>query len=91
MLRRKLAAGPGCHTDHQRHGELPARHVRDRGRIVQDLVEGEQAEVAGHDLDDRSHSRHRRTDAGADEGALGQGRVAQPLLAQLFGQTFVTA
>ena len=76
----------GGHADHQRHRELPARHVRDRGRVVHDLVEREQAEVAGHDLDDRPQAGHRRADAGADEAVLGQRRVADALRAELLEQ-----
>ena len=35
--------------------ELAAGHVQQRGGVVEDLVEREQAEVDGHDLDDRPH------------------------------------
>ena len=56
------------------------------GRVVQDLVEREQAEVDGHDLDDRAHPAERGADAGADEGRLRQRRVADPLGAELLEQ-----
>ena len=39
VLRGDPPAAPGRHPDHQRHGELAARHVRDRGGVVDDLVE----------------------------------------------------
>ena len=39
MLRRQLPAGAGGHADDERHVELAARHVADRRRIVDDLVE----------------------------------------------------
>ena len=87
MLGGELAAGAGRHADDQRHGKLAARHVRDGRRIVEDLVEGEQAEIAGHDLDDRAQSGHRRADAGADEGALGKRRVADAARAEFVEQS----
>jgi len=46
-----------CHADHERDVELTAGHVQQRGRVVEDLVEREQAEVHGHDLDDREIGR----------------------------------
>ena len=76
MLGRQLPPGTGRHADHQRHAELAAGHVPDRGRVVHDLVEGEQREIDRHDLDDRPHAAHRRADARAGEGGLGQRRVA---------------
>ena len=76
MLGRKLAAGAGRHADHQRHAELVTRHVAHRGRGVEDLVEGEQAEVHRHQLDDRAHAGHRGADAGAGEAGLRQWRIA---------------
>jgi len=86
MLRGELAAGAGRHADHQRHRHLAAGHVRDGGGVVQDLVEGEQAEVAGHDLDDGPQPGQRRTDAGADETVLGQRRVDDALGTELLQQ-----
>ena len=56
--------------------QLPAGHVRQRRGVVDDLVEREQAEVDGHDLDDRPHPGERGADAGADERGLRQRRVA---------------
>ena len=86
MLRGELAPAAGGHPDHDRHGELPAGHVRDRGGAVHDLVQGEQREVDGHDLDDPPHPTEGRTDPGADEGELRQRRVADPLRAELSEQ-----
>ena len=86
MLGRELAAGAGGHADHERHVELTARHVQQRGRGVHDLVERQQAEVDRHDLDDRSHPAERRADAGADEARLRQRRVAHPVATELLVQ-----
>jgi hypothetical protein len=57
MLRGELLARTGRHADHQRHAELPARHVPDRGGRVHDLVERQQAEVDRHQLDDGPQPR----------------------------------
>ena len=54
--------------------------------MVHDLIEGEQAEVDRHHLDDRTHPPHRRADAGADEGGFGERRVAHPLGTELLEQ-----
>ena len=86
VLRRELAATAGRHPDHQRHRELAARHVRQRRRAVDDLVQREQAEVAGHDLDDRAQARDRGADTGADEAVLGQRRVDDALRPELLEQ-----
>ena len=82
MLGGKLAAGPGRHADHQRHAELITRHVADRGRGVEDLVEREQAEIYGHQLDDRAHAGHRGADAGAGEAGFRQWRIADAFRAE---------
>ena len=67
-------------------GELAARHVAERRRVVHDLVEGQQAEVDRHDLDDRPHAAERGADAGADERGLRERRVADALGPELLEQ-----
>ena len=79
VLRRELSAGARRHADHERDAHLPAGHVAQRRRVVEDLIEREQAEVHGHDLDDRPHAGDRRADPGADEGRLRERRVADAL------------
>ena len=88
MLCGKLPPGAGRHADHQRHGELAARHVRDGRGVVDDLVQRQKAEIHCHDLDDRTHTRDRRTNPGTDITALGQRRVANRVFAQFVCQTF---
>jgi hypothetical protein len=61
--------------------------VQQRRSVVHDLVECEQAEVDGHDFDDRSHAAERGTDAGANERRLGQRSVANSIGAELLQQT----
>ena len=86
MLGCELASGTGGHADHDRHVQLPARHMAQRRRIVHDLVEGEQAEIHRHHLDDWPHAVQRRTDARAHEGGFGERGVADALLAELLQQ-----
>ena len=86
MLRGKLAACAGRHADHQRHAELAARHVAHRGRVVEDLIEREQAEIHRHHLDDRAHAGHGRADPRPDEAGLRERRVANALGAELVQQ-----
>ena len=91
MLRRELAAGAGRHADDQRDAELSAGHVTDGRRVVDDLVERQQAEIDRHHLDDRPHAAEGRADAGADERGLRQRRVADPLRPELLEQPLLTA
>lgn len=86
MLGTKLASGPGSHPDHQRHVELAAGHVQQGCGVVHDLVEGQEAEVDGHDLHDGSHPAERGADPGADEPGLGQRGVADPFRPELLQQ-----
>jgi len=42
VLRRKLVAGPARHANHHRYFGLAAEHVTDLGRVVHDLVVGDE-------------------------------------------------
>ena len=86
VLGSELATGTGGHADDERHVALPTGHVQQRGRVVDDLVEGEQAEVDRHDLDDRPHPADGRTDACTDECRLRQGCVTDSLGPELLEQ-----
>src|ERR671915_403997 len=79
----ELVARALRHADHDRHLDLAAEHVADRRRVVDDLVHREQREVDGHDLDHRPQADHGRADAHADDGVLGDRRVAHALLAEV--------
>ncbi len=54
--------------------------------VVEDLIQRQQAEVHGHDLDYRTHAAQGRADAGADEAGFGQRGVADALGAELLQQ-----
>ena len=86
MLSGELPAAAGRHADDQRDTELPARHMAKRRRVVDDLIEGQQAEVDRHDFDDGPQPAQGRADPGTDEGRFRQRRVAHPLRAELFQQ-----
>ena len=86
MLGRQLAAGARRHADHEGHVHLAAGHVEQGGGVVHDLVEGEQAEVHRHDLDDGPHSADGGADARTDECRLRQRRVADALGTELVEQ-----
>ena len=88
MLRRELSSATGGHADDERNAELAARHVAQRGGIVDDLIQGEQAEVDRHHLHDRPHAADGCADARTDEGRLGERRVAHALRPELLEQSF---
>ena len=70
MLRGQLPTGPCGHPNNERHVELPAGHVEQRGGSIHQLIERQQAEVDCHDFDDRTEPSECGTDAGADEPRL---------------------
>jgi hypothetical protein len=66
----------------------------DLGRVVDDLVHGDQDEIERHDLHYRAPTEHRGPDRGAHEALLGDRRVANaiaPPLLQEAGREFVGA
>lgn len=75
MLCRQLPPDAATHPNHDGDVQLAARHVQERGGVVDDLVEGQQAEIDGHHLHNRAHPGHRR----ADKAGLGQRHVHDSL------------
>ena len=75
-------ADRGAHD--QRHRDLSAGHVAHLGDVVDDLVEGQQEEVAVLHVDDRPHAHHRGAAGDAEEAEFGDRRVdhavGKPLL-----------
>ena len=82
----QLLARTRRHADHQRHAELTARHVPDRGGGIHDLIQRQQAEVDGHHLDDRAHASGGRADAGTDKTGFAERGVADPVLPEFVHQ-----
>jgi len=60
-------------------------HLR---RGVDDLVDRQEGEVEGHELDDWSEACHRRTDTQSGEAEFADGRVYNPLIPELSQQAF---
>src|SRR5690625_4188582 len=82
-----LTSATGRAVD-DRYRRLTAEHRIDLRRMIDDLVEGQDAEVQGHELDDRSQTHHRRADPDAGEAVLGDRRVPHSLRAEFVEQTF---
>src|SRR5215472_13451070 len=68
-------------TNHQRHLGLAAEHVVDFGRVVDDLIHREQAEIYGHQLDYRLESAHRGANPCAHYREFRNRSVPHPFLA----------
>ena len=73
-------------AEHDRDVELPAAHLEDLGGVVDDLIDRDQREVEGHELDDRPQPDHRGADADAGEPHLGDRRVDDAALAEALEQ-----
>ena len=87
MLGGELTTGAGRHPDHQRHRELIARHVAHGRRVVEDLIERQQAEIDRHQLNNGTHAGHGRADAGAGEAGFRQRRIADAIGTEFCQQT----
>ena len=72
--KREPAPFAGAH--HQRALGLPVGHVAALGEFVGDVVEADREEIREHDLGDRLQPGHRRAHRGAENGLLGDRRVA---------------
>ncbi len=70
MLGGQLSAGPGGHPDDERNRELSAGHMAQRRSGIDDLIEGQQAEVHRHDFHDRAETAQRGADTDADKTQL---------------------
>jgi hypothetical protein len=71
----------GAH--HQRALGLPVGHVAAFRKLVGDVVEAHREEIREHDLGDRLQPRHRRAHRRAEDGLLGDRRVAYAQSAEL--------
>jgi hypothetical protein len=71
----KLVHGIAPAADHDRDVGLPARHVGEPRRCVNDLIERTRREVERHQLDHGAQADHRRADADAGESRLRDMRV----------------
>ncbi len=86
VLRGELERGAGGPPEDDRHRELALGHVVHLRRRVDDLVDGQEGEVEGHELDDGPQPRHRRAHAQPREAELADRRVHDALVAELVEQ-----
>src|SRR6267143_1404186 len=87
VLGRELQRRPIGAAEDDRQRDLAARHVQHLGGGIHDLVECEQGEVPGHELDDGPQPTHRRSHADARESQLRDWRVDDALRAELLQQS----
>ena len=73
---------------HDRNVELATGHVEQLGGRVEHLVEGKNAEVPRHELDDRPQPDHRRADTHSGESQLGDRGVDDSHLAEFLQEAF---
>jgi len=66
---------------------MAAGHVVNFRSLVHHLVHGERDEIAKHDVDDWTQSRHRGTDCHARETSLGDRRINHSRRAEFFHQS----
>ncbi|MEJ2500926.1 MAG: hypothetical protein P8Y65_07370 [Campylobacterales bacterium] len=88
MLSGKLFSGPRRRADDEGDADRSAGHVPQRRGVVHDLVECEEAEIDGHDLDDGAHSVHRGPDARPGKARFAQRGVENALGSEPFQQPF---
>src|SRR5579862_4850493 len=88
MLRATLCATAARHANHQGDARLPAKHIGELRRAVDDLVACQQTEVHRHEFGDGAQASERRANRRADDHLFGQRRVAHTLLTKLLKQAF---
>jgi hypothetical protein len=88
VLGRELMAGAARHPDDQGHLGLAAEHVADLGRVVHDLVIGDEREVDRHQLHDGAQPQHGRPDCRADKALFRDRCVHDPLRTELIEEAF---
>ena len=87
VLRAEAADEACCErADDERYAGLAARHVAQLGGVVAHLVHADHQEVVDHDLCDRLHAGHRRTDGRAHDRLLGDRRRTHTVAAELRGE-----
>ena len=87
MLRRQLQRGTVRTAEDDRHLVLTTGHVEHLRGGVHDLIERQEREVPGHELDHRPEPDHRSADADAGEPELGDRRVDDTHLAELLQES----
>src|SRR3546814_16848612 len=75
MLRTRTWRDALLGTDHQRGARPAVRYIADIGRLINDLIECDEQEVAEHDFRDWPQTFHRGADRRAEDCSLGDRRV----------------
>src|SRR3546814_11424290 len=70
MLRTRTWRDALLGTDHQRGARPAVRHVADIGRLIDDLIECDEQEVAEHDFRDWHQTFHRGADRRSEACSL---------------------
>ncbi len=78
------AGGADRSAHHERYSDRAAGHVPQLGRVIDDLVHGQEEEIAVLDVGDRPHAHDRGPDGRAEEAQLGDRRIQHPLGKLLF-------
>src|SRR6266550_4802488 len=87
VLRPELECGATRAPEHDGDPNLPTRHVQHLCRGIDDLVQREQREVPGHELDDRPEAAHGGADADPRESELRDGSIDHAFGAELLQQS----
>src|SRR5690349_10088178 len=90
----ELVGRPVWSTKCNRNIELAPRHHEHVGRIVYNLIEGDQRETKRHEFDDGSQSSHGRADSKTGESVFADWRIDNSLGSEAFQQSladFVSA
>jgi hypothetical protein len=87
VLRGELQRRAARAAKDRRHSHLSVRHVPHLGGVVHELVDGEEREVPGHELDDGPQAHHGGADADAGESELRDRRVHHAHGAELVEQS----
>ena len=86
---RVLRAAPGRadgRAHDQRDLDRPSRHISHLGSLIGELVHHAEEEIAILDVGDRAHAGHRRADGDPGDAGLGDRRIQDALVPELFGQ-----
>jgi hypothetical protein len=88
VLCRDLLRGTVWPAKHDRDLDGARTHGVQLCGVADDLIEGDEGEVPGHELDNRAEPHHRGADADACEAGLGNGRVDYASLAEFLEEPF---
>ena len=86
MLRAQLEGRSRRTPKHHGNPDLPATHVEQLGGAIDDLIQRQDGEVEGHELDDGPEAEHGRAHSEPRETELADGGVHDPLVSEALEQ-----